>query len=340
MTLEEIKKSVFREEKYGFLHDIPLIFLTLGGSWAYGTNTPQSDVDLRGIMFEPVESILGLSNFEQMEKHDSEKDIDCVIYGLRKMCHLLLGNNPNCIEILSPQEDNWLYASPVSQALIDNRHLFLSKKSAFTFGAYAKSQLDRMENAMCHDSMPQVKQEEHMLHSIEGMMSHFNERFCEFEEGAIQLKIVDSKNETLEKEIVLDINLKNYPLRDYKGIWSEMQNVVKDYSKLNGRNRKKDIPHLCKHMMHLVRLYLMGIDILEKEEIITRRENDIDLLMAIRNGEFMSESGLATQDFYKLVTDLKIRFDKAVERTKLPEKPNFGAVEKLVMGFYKKELLF
>ena len=40
---------------------------------------------------------------------------------------------------------------------------------------------------------------------------------------------------------------------------------------------------LGKHMMHLVRLYLMCLDILEKEEINTYRENDIPFLMNIRN---------------------------------------------------------
>ncbi len=43
----------------------------------------------------------------------------------------------------------------------------------------------------------------------------------------------------LHSEIFMNVNLKNYPLRDFKNIYSEMSNIVKDYEKLNHRNRKK-----------------------------------------------------------------------------------------------------
>lgn len=339
--MERVKHKILIADEYKFIWsgEYTPIIVSLGGSWAYGTNTETSDIDVRGIIHEPKEAILGLSNFEQLEKHDKEKDIDCVLYGLKKMCNLLLGNNPNCIEILSPQERNIVYASDIGKELIENRHLFLSKRAAFTFGSYAKSQLARLENAVCHDRLPQAKQEEHMLNSIQGMFNHFNERFANFDEGSVVLYTDEAVNKDYDKEVFLDVNLKHYPLRDYKGMWSEMQNVVKDYAKLNNRNRKKDIPHLCKHMMHLVRLYLMGIDILEKQEIITYREDDLDLLMRIRNGAYMNQDGTVKDSFYKLVEGIDTRFKSAVSNTKLPEKPNFNEVEKWIMSVYKRYLV-
>ena len=39
-----------------------LMFLTLGGSHAYGTNTPTSDIDLRGCAFMPKEVLLGTTS--------------------------------------------------------------------------------------------------------------------------------------------------------------------------------------------------------------------------------------------------------------------------------------
>lgn len=340
MTISEVKDTVEFSSDYRFIWEgkYSPILICLSGSWAYGMNNENSDIDVRGIVMDPVESILGLSNFEQHEIHDKEKDIDTVLYGLKKAVKLLLGNNPNVIEILSPQDRNIIFSDDVGKDLIEKRHLFLSKKAAFTFSAYAKAQLDRLENAVCHDALSQPKQEEHMLHSILGMMDHFNDRFQSFEEGSVKLKLADAVNKEYEKEIVLDINLHNYPLRDYKSMWSEMNNVVKDYSKLNQRNKKKDIPHLCKHMAHLVRLLLMGIDILEKEEIITYRENDLDLLLSIRNGDYMNLDGTVKDSFYKLVEDIDTRFKSAVSNTKLPEKPHFNEIEKWIMNVYKKYL--
>ena len=53
-----------------------------------------------------------------------------------------------------------------------------------------------------------------------------------------------------------------------------MHSVVKDYDKIGKRNRKKDDNHLNKHAMHLIRLFMMAVDILEKGEIIERGNHD------------------------------------------------------------------
>lgn len=341
MTIDDVKDKIQFSKDYDFIWNGKYrpILVSLGGSWAYGTNNENSDIDVRGIVMDPSESIVGLSNFEQHEIHDKERDIDTVLYGLKKMVKLLIGNNPNCIEIISPQERNIVYIDPVGQELIDNRNLFLSKKAAFTFGAYARAQLARIENAMCRDRLPQAKQEEHIFNSILGTIKHFNERYTAFEDGAIQLKIVDAINSELDKEIVLDVNLHNYPLRDYKSIWSELNNVVKDYNKIGGRNRKKDNYHMNKHAMHLVRLLLMGIDILEKGEVVTYREDDLDLLMSIRHGDYMDKSGLFKQSFYELVDRYTKKLEYAQSTSKLPDKPNFQAIENWLMNVYKRYLI-
>lgn len=340
MTLEEVKNTIktgtdYREHIWDCGYTP--ILVTVSGSWAYGTNKPDSDIDARGIFLDPVNSILGLSNFEQHEIHDTNKELDIVVYGLRKFVKLALENNPNVIELLSPQERNIVYASDIGKELIENRYLFLSKRAAMTFGGYAKAQLDRIENAMARDRYDQEMVERHMMNSILGMIESMNTRYKELPEGGLELEIIDSDKPELNKEIVVNCNLHHYPLRDFKGIWSDMQNVVKDYSKLNGRNRKKDIPHLCKHMMHLVRAMLMGLDILNKGEIITYREDDINLLLSIRNGDYVN-GGKPTDSFNRLYKSLWREFEIAIERTNLPDKPNYRAVEDWVVGVYKKYL--
>ena len=83
-------------------------------------------------------------------------------------------------------------------------------------------------------------------------------------------------------------------------------------------------------MMHLVRLYLMCFDILEKGEINTYRDKDHDLLMSIRNGEFLDENRQPTQKFYKLVDSLEKRLDYDKEHTDLPETVDMEKVNDLV----------
>ncbi len=109
-----------------------------------------------------------------------------------------------------------------------------------------------------------------------------------------------------------------------------MHNVVKDYEKIGKRNRKKDDNHLNKHAMHLIRLFMMGIDILEKGEICTYRKNDLDLLLTIRSGGFQKEDKTFCREFYELLADYEARLEKATKNSILPDNPDMDKVEAFV----------
>lgn len=119
---------------------------------------------------------------------------------------------------------------------------------------------------------------------------------------------------------------------------NDMTNIIGNYEKLNGRNKKKDEASLNKHAMHLVRLYLMCFDILEKEEINTYRETDHDLLMSIRNGKFMQEDGTYKQEFFDMVNKLEKRLQYDKENTSLPKVPDIKIVEDFVMDVNRKAI--
>ncbi len=134
-----------------------------------------------------------------------------------------------------------------------------------------------------------------------------------------------------EKEIFMDVTLSHYPLRDYRSIWAEMHNIVKDYDKIGKRNKKKDDDHLNKHAMHLIRLFMMAIDILEKQEIITCREAGHTLLMDIRNGRYQKADGTYREEFYDMLRKYEQRLAYAAEHTSLPEEPDYRRVEEFMM---------
>ena len=104
-----------------------------------------------------------------------------------------------------------------------------------------------------------------------------------------------------------------------------MNNIVKEYDKIGKRNRKKDDNHLNKHAMHLIRLFMMAIDILEKEDIIT-------LLRKIRRGEFQKEDGTYRTEFYEILADYEKRLHEAAANTSLPEEPDYERVQEFVMS--------
>lgn len=82
---------------------------------------------------------------------------------------------------------------------------------------------------------------------------------------------------------------------------------------------------------NLIRLYLTGLDILEKGEIITYRGDDLELLMSIRNGTFQSEDGTYREEFFDMVNVYEQRLKYAAENTSLPKTPDLKKVEEFVM---------
>lgn len=106
--------------------------------------------------------------------------------------------------------------------------------------------------------------------------------------------------------------------------------MVRDYDRIGKRNHKKDDNHLNKHAMHLVRLFMMGIDILKNGEIVTHRpESDLKLLISIRNGGYMQDSVL-TPAFYDIVSDYERRFAEAEKNSRLPDNPDMDAIGQFV----------
>lgn len=319
-----------------------IMFLTLGGSHAYGTNIEGSDVDVRGVALNSASDLIGLSNFEQFTNNVT----DTVVYGFNKLVGLLVNCNPNVIEMLGCRPEHYMDVSPEGQLLLENRSLFLSQKAVRSFGGYATQQLRRLQNAVARDSLTAEKQIEYVADACRRAMQSFNERYREFPDGSIAIRTAPAPDNEVsgEYEVILDVNLEGYPLRDYRGIMAELTEVVRSYGKLSaagggiegcgtvtGRNHKKDEAHLNKHAMHLVRLYLMALDILERGEIITYRENDLPLLMDIRGGRFMLDDGTYDPEFFKMVDDYDKRLKAAAEKTKLPKSPDMKQVESLVM---------
>ena len=339
MKLKEIKEKVSSTE-YDFLRSNEhlgknIILLGLSGSHAYGTQTETSDLDVRGIALNKKNEILTNQKFEQFVNEET----DTTIYAFNKMITLLSNCNPNTIELMGLIPEHYLYIHPIGQELLDNKKLFLSKKAAHSFGGYATAQLRRLDNKSAR-LLGQEQREHHILNSILSAKDTFPEKYFYYQEDSIDLYVDKAVQEGYDSEVFMDIRLHHYPLRDWKSMWSEMNNIVKDYSKIGKRNSKA-IEHnkLGKHMMHLIRLYLMALDIFEKEEIITYRENDLSFLMDIRNGKYLTDERQPTKEFYEIVDDFEKRLLYAKENTSLPDVPDYKKINDFVASVNERVVI-
>ena len=351
MTLEEIKDMVFNSKEYEFLWTDEhlgkdkILFLTLGGSYSYGTNIETSDVDIRGVALNSEKDVFGVTHFEQRQ----DAATDTTVYSLNKFINLVTDCNPNIIEMLFCKPEHYIYVSPLERILLDNRHLFLTSRAFYTFGGYAHAQLNRLENALTRDehALTAKEVEEHICRSVNNCLQNCIEKL-NFSEDSFKIYVDEEHpydnvsevgNETYG--LYTDINLKHFPLAYFRIIMAETSNVVADYKGTVGqRNKKKDDLHLNKHAMHLIRLYFMCNEILKDGDLHTYREKEHDLLMDIRNGKYRTASGAFSEEFYDLLAKLEAESESLKTSTKLPKKPDLNQIYEKVLKPIYKEVLF
>jgi len=114
------------------------------GSHLYGTSTPESDEDIRGVLMPPAEYWLGMESFEQYEPEGE----DTVYHELRKFLRLSAAGNPMFLEMwFSPPsiKEDWNLFWWVSLKA-DLWHAVLSKKLIKPHLGMAQAHLARIEH--------------------------------------------------------------------------------------------------------------------------------------------------------------------------------------------------
>lgn len=324
-------KALLASPEYRFLQENPrlgnrIMLLGVSGSYGYGTSREGSDIDLRGATLNLASDLIGLTSFEQYE----DEGTDTVVYSFNKLIGLLLRCNPNVIEILGLDENQYLICSEFGKELLDKREMFLSKRAAASFGHYADAQLRRLQNAVARDALPQPAREQHIMKSVMHALEDYNRRHMDSDSERMKLYVDDAVTSGFKKEIFVDAEFRHYPLRTFNELSGTLNSVVRDYDTIGKRDHKKDENHLNKHAMHLVRLFMMGIDILERGEINTHRAGeDLKLLISIRNGDF-TKQGILVPEFYDIVSEYEEKFEEAAEHTTLPDEPDPVQVEEFV----------
>ncbi len=315
------------QPEYKFFKDEPriknLAYLTVSGSNAYGTNVEGSDLDLRGFIVENKADLMLGSQLDVFENRET----DTVIYGFRKLISLLRDCNPSVVELFGTKPEHVLVSSVAGRMVRENIDLFLTKKAFHSFAGYATAQLRRLQNALAReDSYPAEEKQRHLRESIEMMMFTLKEHY-QLDGGEFSFETVGEGNET---EVVVTVRADKMPLRKFSAVNSSLHTMVSNYDKLNHRNRKKDLPHLRKHAMHLVRLYLEGIDVLRGNGIQTFREKDVAMLRKIRFGE------ISMDDVFQMAKNFEGEINEAFKDSSLPKEPDPEKVRKFMLEVYRE----
>ncbi len=107
--------------------------------------------------------------------------------------------------------------------------------------------------------------------------------------------------------------------------------VLSQFRKMKNAYEKTG-EYKTKHAMHLIRLLLSGIGVLENGEIMIDVSSHRDQLMSVRNGQFTFE------EVRNIAIDLEATFQKAFETTDLPEQPNIKRVNQFLVDARRSQL--
>jgi predicted nucleotidyltransferase len=133
-----------------------LIFECISGSRAYGTATPESDTDLRGVFLLPAAHYLQLHD---VVNQVSDEMNDITYYTLKRFFELAADANPNILELLFVPDDCIQKMSKEWEKVKANRNLFISKRVLYTYSGYAVAQIKKAkgQNKLVNNPMPEQK---------------------------------------------------------------------------------------------------------------------------------------------------------------------------------------
>lgn len=239
------------------------------------------------------------------------------------MIGLLKNCNPNTIELLGVKEEHILKATPEARLLIENSDIFLSQKAGSSFGGYALSQLKAIENALMLENGADDKLiAEQLKKTLNKQMEIFAEKYTGLSKD--ECFIVNQDEINHRDELCITVNLQTYPVNSLAGMYSELAEINRRFSKLNHRNKKTSPTKLAKHQMHLIRLLSMGEEILSGQGIHTYREKDRELLLDIRNEKYSQD------EVMEIIREKEDKFNYAKKNSILPKTCNENKIKELV----------
>lgn len=107
-----------------------IIAKALGGSHAYGLNTPESDTDIRYVFLNTeIDKIIGLARHEH-ESTNLDGSDDCFGFELRRFLSLLKKGNTQCLELLF--ETNWIEKTEEFDLIREHKWSLIDSSKIFT----------------------------------------------------------------------------------------------------------------------------------------------------------------------------------------------------------------
>lgn len=332
-----------------------LLFKTVAGSHAYGTQLEGSDRDLRGVFVATPGLTGGLDRLEQV----TDERNDQVYYELSRLTELLLRNNPNALELIAMPDDCVRFRHPLFDKLTPS--LFLSKLCEITFGEYAMGQIRKARGlnkkivnpqpekrhpllSFCHVPVGQgsvplldwleskgIRPDEcgiTAVHNAAGLFAIYQGRPGVYR-GLVSPKdpdvlVFSSVPKEAEPVGWMHCNEDAFKAhcKAHREYWQWVaQRNEERYATNSSHGRGYD----SKNLMHTIRLLEMAGEIAREGVLHVRRPNR-DFLLRVRSGEF------GYDELVSRAEELHTGLTKAFATSALPDAPDRNRVNEVLVG--------
>ena len=316
----------------------------VGGSKLFGTDTPQSDNDFIGIFIPSKQELLGLENPPSEwslsskvsgQQRNTKDDTDYTLFSVRQFIEEAAAGQSQKLEMLFAPRDKWLETSPAWELLVENRHLFLSRRGVAPFLGFAIKQAYKATVKGSHLTLIRktIKAAKEDRARVKGpLRNHLT--FSHVDEDGNP-----KPGSCNYYGVVLDFirNDQNFPMvkvggREYD-IGKPAVEFIKSLEHLEGRYgtrvdaaASKGYDH--KSVLHCMRQLFEAEEFLKTGHItLPRPKEEIEFLMTIRAEQWPT---MHPDDFLKHVLKEKDRIEQEVmPKSQLPEKPNRGELSKI-----------
>jgi uncharacterized protein len=294
------------------------IYSTVHGSNCYGTNLPDSDLDIRAIAVPPQRYMLGFAHkFEQQVLKSPDK----VTFSVVKFFHMAADCNPNALELIFTDPKDHQVLHPVGQLLLDNRNLFLSRRAFKTFSGYARGQLHRMKSHRSWLLNPPKKKPERADFGLDPVQKTISADIM----GGVEK--LESEGYTFSAETMVTIDREKRFATALQH-WNQYQNWKSERNPARAE-LERQYGYDTKHGMHLIRLMRCCIELLRGDGLKVRRPDAAELL-SIRRGEWSYEKLIEEADRL----DVQAR-ELLNSSTALPEHPPLEKLNDLCVQIHE-----
>ena len=308
------------------------------GSHLFGTNTPDSDLDLYGIFMPAEEIIFGFQRCENVKLDIVDKDesgrntkdaIDYQLCEYRKFIELALANNPNILHILFVNNENIIKINEWGKRLLEVASLFPHKGAHHRFIKYADSQMHKMRikpekynelqiGLSILDKFTKDKVMADVINS-EYNLSGINNRL-----GSYGISIFKERNNN--KHIICG----DLQIERGTGVTKARKMIQQRLDKFTHRKELYERYGFdVKYASNLIHLLMESIELMNEGKIkypLSYRQDIID----VKNGKYTLE------EIIEWAEQLKEESRIAYEKSSLPKDPNFSQIEQFTIGEMKK----